>query len=73
MQNYVTHFELNDFSKALTKLSKDFGMVIVGELEVMALEDHEMSNYDYYAPTKSQRIEWELHAQPAPAAQEDET
>ncbi len=54
--------EVNDFCEALTKLTKEFGIAIVGKVLIEPLEDHEISEFDFYAPDEShQKIEWSLH------------
>ena len=54
--------EVKDFCEALTKLTKEFGIVIVEPVLIAPLEDHEMSEFDYYASDEShQKIEWSLH------------
>lgn len=60
--SYLTEFEIIEFCKALTKLTKEFGVAITGKLQIQALEDYEMSDYDFYSPVKhAQSIEWSLH------------
>jgi len=54
--------EVNDFCEALTKLTKEFGIAIVGSVLIEPLEEYEMSDFDFYAPDEShQKIEWSLH------------
>ena len=61
--SFIMRSESKEFCDALTKLTKEFGIAIVGDVRIEALEEHEISDFDFYSPADNdhQKIEWSLH------------